>query len=260
MADQDPQPTPPAQFMAPDVAASRSVGLPFGFAEFALGTSADRPPWLYEVASYLQSSGALFGTLFDASGFPWMVLNDCASIQAWRTPWPAPDRRTGLRAAERPRHACSDACPQHAVPDRPLAHPSRAVGHAAVPGATAGGDRAQRSRRARSVPATGGTSGSCSGSPTRPHVSVCVLNRQRRRCPLDAPAGPGRPGGPRSGISDTGRKACFRPGATGSWSRRAGAGSGDRPAEADHRHPVTGRSSAVPAVPTAFSASPRSDA
>ncbi len=83
--DQNPQPTPPAQFMGPAVAASKSVGLPFGFAEFALGTPSDRPQWLDEVASYLDSSGALFGTLFDASGFPWMVLHDSASIQTWRT-------------------------------------------------------------------------------------------------------------------------------------------------------------------------------
>jgi hypothetical protein len=82
--DLDPQPTPPDQFMGPAVAASKSVGLPFGFAEFALGTPADRPQWLTEVANYLDSSGALFGTLFDASGFPWMVLRDSASIQTWR--------------------------------------------------------------------------------------------------------------------------------------------------------------------------------
>ena len=82
--DGHPQPTPPAQFMGPAVAASRSVGLPFGFAEFALGTQTDRPQWLTEVASYVQSSGALFGTLFDASGFPLTVLHDSASIQAWR--------------------------------------------------------------------------------------------------------------------------------------------------------------------------------
>jgi hypothetical protein len=83
--DGHPQPTPPAQFMGPVVAASKSVGLPFGFAEFALGTPTDRPQWLTEVANYMQSNGALFGTLFDASGFPWSVLHDSASIQAWRT-------------------------------------------------------------------------------------------------------------------------------------------------------------------------------
>ncbi len=81
---QTPYQTAPDQFMGPDIAASRSVGLPFGFAEFALGTSAGQPQWLTEVANYLQSNGALFGTLFNASGFPWMVLHDSASIQAWR--------------------------------------------------------------------------------------------------------------------------------------------------------------------------------
>lgn len=83
--DDHPQPTPPTQFMGPAIAASRSVGLPFGFAEFALGTQTDRPQWLTQVASYIQSSGALFGTLFDASGFPLTVLHDSASIQAWRS-------------------------------------------------------------------------------------------------------------------------------------------------------------------------------
>src|SRR3984885_2727357 len=109
--DQNPQPTPPAQFMGPAVAASKSVGLPFGFAEFALGTQSDRPQWLAEVANYLDNSGALFGTLFDAAGFPWMVLHDSSSIQTWRTaiarsaeglpvsfptsaPGPAPSRST----------------------------------------------------------------------------------------------------------------------------------------------------------------------
>jgi hypothetical protein len=83
--NQDPQPTPPGQFMGQDIAASRSVGLPYGFAEFALGTQNDRPQWLTEVANYLQNSGALFGTLFNASGFPWMMLHDSASIQSWRS-------------------------------------------------------------------------------------------------------------------------------------------------------------------------------
>ncbi len=82
--DKDPQPTPPAQFMGPAIAASRSVGLPFGFAEFALGTPTDRPAWLASVASYLTSQGALFGTLFNSPGYPWTELNDSASISAWR--------------------------------------------------------------------------------------------------------------------------------------------------------------------------------
>lgn len=82
--DQNPQPTPPADFMGPEVAASRSVGLPFGFAEFTLATQTDRPEWLSEVASYLQRSGALFGTLFDPPGARYGDLNDAASITAWR--------------------------------------------------------------------------------------------------------------------------------------------------------------------------------
>ena len=81
----DPLATPPADFMSAEVAAAKSAGLPFGFAEFALGTQADRPGWLTEVANYLQSNGALFGTYFDSPGFPWMVLNDTASIQEWRS-------------------------------------------------------------------------------------------------------------------------------------------------------------------------------
>lgn len=82
--DSNPQPTPPADFMGAAEAASRSVGLPYGFAEFALGTDVDRPQWLAEVASYLRDSGALFGTLFDSTGFPWMELTDTPSIEAWR--------------------------------------------------------------------------------------------------------------------------------------------------------------------------------
>jgi hypothetical protein len=83
--DSDPQPTPPADFMGEAEAVSRQAGLPFGFAEFALGTATDRPQWLAQVASYLQSTGALFGTLFDSTGFPWMELTDDPSIQAWHT-------------------------------------------------------------------------------------------------------------------------------------------------------------------------------
>jgi hypothetical protein len=82
--DSNPQLTPPASFMGPEIAAARSVGLPFGFAEFALGTQNGRPGWLTEVADYLSSQGAAFGTLFNSPGWPWMQLSDNASIQAWR--------------------------------------------------------------------------------------------------------------------------------------------------------------------------------
>jgi hypothetical protein len=82
--DRNPQPTPPTQFMGPAVAASRSVGLPFGFAEFALGTPTARPAWLAAVASYLTSVDAVFGTYFNSPGYPWTMMHDSASISAWR--------------------------------------------------------------------------------------------------------------------------------------------------------------------------------
>jgi hypothetical protein len=77
--------TPPAQFMGPAVAASHSAGLPFGFSEFGTSLVTGRPAWLTSVGSYLMTSGALFGTLFDSSGpQPPMALTDPASISAWR--------------------------------------------------------------------------------------------------------------------------------------------------------------------------------
>jgi hypothetical protein len=95
----NPQLTPPSAFMGPEVAASKSVGLPFGFAEFGLGRANGRPGWLNEVANYLVNSGALFGTYFNSTAWPTIELTDAASIATWRsvvarsglrTPAPAP--------------------------------------------------------------------------------------------------------------------------------------------------------------------------
>jgi FlgD Ig-like domain len=82
--DRNPQLTPPADFMGAAVAASKSVGLPFGFAEFSLARADGRPGWLAEVGSYLQNVGALFGTLFNSHGWPAMMLSDAPSQAAWR--------------------------------------------------------------------------------------------------------------------------------------------------------------------------------
>jgi FlgD Ig-like domain len=83
--DANQQLTPPGDFMAPGIAAARSVGLPFGFAEFALSTPAGRPGWVKEVANYLIHQGALFGSLFQGyHNNPAMILNDRASIAVWR--------------------------------------------------------------------------------------------------------------------------------------------------------------------------------
>jgi hypothetical protein len=77
--------TPPAQFMGPGIAVSKSVGLPFGFGEFGTPLVKGRAAWLTSVGEFLKSSGALFGTLFDsAPPFPSMRLTDSASIDAWR--------------------------------------------------------------------------------------------------------------------------------------------------------------------------------
>jgi hypothetical protein len=81
----DPQLTLPAEFMGRAVAASKSAGLPFGFAAFALATAHGRPWWLKEVANYLTSRGALFGVVLNSPGHPAMELTDAASIAAWRS-------------------------------------------------------------------------------------------------------------------------------------------------------------------------------
>ena len=50
--------------MARQVAAAKSVGLPYGFAEFGVSTTVGRSAWLTEVGDYLMHSGALFASLF----------------------------------------------------------------------------------------------------------------------------------------------------------------------------------------------------
>ncbi len=85
LSNNHPRLTSPARFMGPAVAASKSVGMPFGFAAFALSTAKGRPRWLKEVANYLMSRGALFGLLFNSPRYPTMELTDSASIAAWRS-------------------------------------------------------------------------------------------------------------------------------------------------------------------------------
>lgn len=81
----NPQPTPPADFMGPAIAASKSVGLPFGFAEFGLSTASGRPGWLTNVGNYIMNSGALFASLFNGNQqYPTLQLTDQASIAVWR--------------------------------------------------------------------------------------------------------------------------------------------------------------------------------
>ncbi len=81
----NPQLTPPSDFMSPAIAASKSVGLPYGFPEFGLSTPSGRPSWLTEVGKYIMSSGALFASYFDGNAqYPTLRLTDSASIAVWR--------------------------------------------------------------------------------------------------------------------------------------------------------------------------------
>ena len=84
-----PQLTAPATFMGPAIAASKSVGLPYGFAEFGLSIPNGRPGWLTQVGNYLMNSGAQFGTLFNATivtnGRTMDLAGDNASVKVWRS-------------------------------------------------------------------------------------------------------------------------------------------------------------------------------
>jgi hypothetical protein len=83
--NQNPIAAPPDTFMAQEIAAAKSVGLPYGFAEFGLSTPAGRPSWLTDVGNFLLHSGALFATYFNGSAqYPTLKLTDSASVAVWR--------------------------------------------------------------------------------------------------------------------------------------------------------------------------------
>jgi flagellar hook capping protein FlgD len=83
--NKSPQLSPPSEFLGPVIAASKSVGLPYGFAEFGLATASGRAGWLTTVGNYIMSSGALFATYFDGNSYnPALRLTDSASIAVWR--------------------------------------------------------------------------------------------------------------------------------------------------------------------------------
>ena len=84
--NQNPIAAPPDTFMAQEIAAAKSVGLPYGFAEFGLSTAVGRPAWLTEVGNYLLHSGAVFATLWNGNAqYPTLKLTDSASIAVWRS-------------------------------------------------------------------------------------------------------------------------------------------------------------------------------
>lgn len=82
----NPVAAPPDTFMAQEIAAAKSVGLPYGFAEFGLSTPAGRPAWLTQVGNYLMHSGALFATYFNGNAqYPTLKLTDAASVTVWKS-------------------------------------------------------------------------------------------------------------------------------------------------------------------------------
>ena len=83
--NQNPVAAPPDTFMAQEIAAAKSVGLPYGFAEFGLSTATGRSAWLTGVGNYLLHSGALFATYFNGNTqYPTLKLTDAASVGVWK--------------------------------------------------------------------------------------------------------------------------------------------------------------------------------
>ena len=133
--NQNPQLTPPTDFMGPAIAASKSVGLPYGFPEFALSTSVGRPGWLTEVGNYLMSSGALFASYFDGNAqFPTERLTDSSGAAVWRSfvarsgaPVPAPQPSPSGSSAPQPSPSGSSA-PQPSPSGSPTPPPTESSG------------------------------------------------------------------------------------------------------------------------------------
>jgi hypothetical protein len=114
----NPQPTPPADFMGPCIAASNSVGLPYGFAEFGLSMAAGRPTWMTEVGNYLMSSGALFATVFNGvAEYPTLQLTDQASQDVWK----------GFVAKSAQAQSDPDPTPSAPTPSSPVTQPTGAT-------------------------------------------------------------------------------------------------------------------------------------
>ena len=83
--NENPIAAPPDTFMAQEIAAAKSVGLPYGFAEFGLSTPAGRPAWLSDVGNYLMHSGALFATYFNGNAqYPTLKLTDARRSRSGR--------------------------------------------------------------------------------------------------------------------------------------------------------------------------------
>ena len=113
----------PEQFMAPEVAASKAAGMPFGFAEFGVTDVSGRPGWLTQVGNYLMKSGALFGTLFDSTppGAPDLTITDSASEAAWRGIVTESDIANGI---DSPAPGPAPSTPPPSTPPTPVPTPT----------------------------------------------------------------------------------------------------------------------------------------
>jgi hypothetical protein len=134
----NPVAAPPASFMDQEIAAAKSVGLPYGFAEFGLSTPVGRPAWLTEVGNYLLHSGAVFASLFNGNAqYPTLKLTDSGSVAVWKgfvaksgsktsapvpaSPAPSPTGTATSPAADQPAVSGLALSPQ-AVAARPQEH------------------------------------------------------------------------------------------------------------------------------------------
>ena len=90
-------PRPPAQFMGAAIAASKSVHMPYGFAEFGMSSTRTQPGWLNQVGAYLLRSGAVFGTLFDSPNVrPSFEVTNRNDMVVWRKYVQASIRANGV--------------------------------------------------------------------------------------------------------------------------------------------------------------------
>ena len=133
--NQNPVAAPPDTFMAQEVAAAKSVGLPYGFAEFGLSTATGRPAWLTDVGNYLLHSGAVFATYFNGNAqYPTLKLTDAASVGVWKgfvaksgsaAPGPAPAPASSAPASSAPASSApASPAPASPAPASPAPSPT----------------------------------------------------------------------------------------------------------------------------------------
>ena len=167
--NQNPVAAPPDQFMAQEIAAAKSVGLPYGFAEFGLSTAAGRPGWLTQVGDYLLHSGAVFGSYFNGNAqYPTLKLTDAASVAVWKS------------FVARSGSAAPAPVPVSAVPASPTSAPASSAPASPVPASTGPGPGSTATPPAAAGPVVSGLALSPPAIPARPqgHTSITFSLRQ----------------------------------------------------------------------------------